>query len=102
MLLRIAQCESLFAPGNTPRSFFVNYKKLIMENAVPDDLYAELEKVSSMTEAEVTKAYNSDSKAEILALINADIESLNGEQNEDYDVGMDYDELCRVQGLSRY
>jgi len=75
-----------------------------MENAVLDDLYAELEKVSSMTEAEVTRAYKTDSKAEILALINADIESLNRIQyeDEDYNVGMDYDELCRVQGLSRY
>ena len=75
-----------------------------MENAVLDDLYAELEKVSSMTEAEVTRAYNTDSKAEILALINADIEFLNRIQyeDEDYNVGMDYDELCRVQGLSRY
>ncbi|MBP1615887.1 MAG: hypothetical protein H6Q13_3335 [Bacteroidetes bacterium] len=75
-----------------------------MENAVLDDLYVELERVSSMTEAEVKKGYNTDSKAEILALINADIESLNRIQyeNEDYDDGMDYDELCRVQGLSRY
>ncbi|MBP1613949.1 MAG: hypothetical protein H6Q13_1397 [Bacteroidetes bacterium] len=69
-----------------------------------DDLYRELERVSSMTEAEVKRAYNADSKSEILALINADIEFTLKEQyeDEDYDDGMDYDALCRVQGLSRY
>lgn len=69
-----------------------------------DDLYRELERVSSMTEAEVKRAYNADSKSEILALINADIESILKEQyeDEDYDDGMDYDALCRVQGLSRF
>jgi len=69
-----------------------------------DDLYKELERVSSMTEAEVKRAYNADSKSEILALINADIESTLKEQyeDEDYDDGMDYDALCRVQGLSRF
>jgi len=69
-----------------------------------DDLYKELERVSSMTEAEVKRAYNADSKSEILALINADIESILKEQyeDEDYDDGMDYDALCRVQGLSRF
>ncbi len=69
-----------------------------------DDLYKELERVSSMTEAEVKRGYNADSKSEILALINADIESTLKEQyeDEDYDDGMDYDALCRVQGLSRF
>nr|WP_320058820.1 hypothetical protein [uncultured Bacteroides sp.] len=69
-----------------------------------DDLYRELERVSSMTEAEVKRAYNADSKSEILALINADIEFTLKEQyeDEDCDDGMDYDALCRVQGLSRF
>lgn len=91
------------APGNTPRSF-LKFKILIMENAVLDDLYTELERVSGMTEQQVMVAYNADSKGEILALINAEIESTLKEQYEenDYDEGMDYDELCRVQGLSRY
>ncbi|WP_071146719.1 hypothetical protein [Bacteroides ihuae] len=69
-----------------------------------DDLYKELERVSSMAEEEVKRVYNADSKSEILALINADIESILKEQYEyeDYDDGMDYDALCRVQGLSRF
>lgn len=69
-----------------------------------DDLYKELERVSSMTEEEVKRVYNADSKPEILALINADIEFTLKEQyeDEDYDDGMDYDALCRVQGLSRF
>ena len=64
-------------------------------------LQAELEEVEIMTDLEVMQRYNSDLKSEIIQLIKEDIiiEELAELNN---DSGMDYDELCYSQGISRY
>lgn len=80
-----------------------------------EELYAELECVEQMTEAQVMAAYNADSKDEIIELILEDIESARREahrnpsdEHRDHDdEGDDHLEeertaLCISQGLARY
>lgn len=66
-----------------------------------ESLYEELKEVQSMTDNEVMKRYNTDSKEEIIQLIKEDI--IVEKSKESYnDSGMDYDALCYSQGISRY
>lgn len=66
-----------------------------------EDLQDELERVENMTELEVMKAYNSDSKKAIIQLIKEDIIIEESSEYNESD-GMDYDGLCYSQGISRY
>lgn len=67
-------------------------------------LYRDLETVDGMDEKTACRVYNVDCKAEIIEVIEEEIETykaiLRTDDNEDD--GMDYDALCEVQGLSRY
>lgn len=67
-------------------------------------LYRDLETVESMDEETACRVYNVDYKAEIIEVIEEEIETykaiLGADDNDDD--GMDYDALCAVQGLSRY
>ena len=64
-------------------------------------LQSELEEVEIMTDLEVMQRYNSDSKSEIIQLIKEDI-IIEESADLNNDSGMDYDELCYSQGISRY
>lgn len=64
-------------------------------------LQAELKEVQEMTDLEVMQNYNSDSKEEIIQLIKEDI-IIEESAELNNDSGMDYDELCYSQGISRY
>lgn len=66
-----------------------------------ESLYEELKEVQSMTNNEVMKRYNTDSKEEIIQLIKEDI-IIEKSKESDNDSGMDYDALCYSQGISRY
>ena len=70
-----------------------------------DNLYRELEEVSSTTPELVCEKYNADSKGEILALINAEINSIESDE-EDYEQGEEIErertDLCLSQGISRF
>lgn len=67
-------------------------------------LYRDLDTAEGMDEETARRVYNVDCKAEIIEVIEEEIETykaiLGGDDNEDD--GMDYDALCEVQGLSRY
>lgn len=69
-----------------------------------NQLYIELEEVARMSFKAVCKKYNSDSKSEIIAAIQAEIESLENELHEisdDYeDDEMDYSNLQLSQGMA--
>lgn len=67
-----------------------------------EELYKELEIVKNMTDLEVMKNYNSDSKQEIIQSIKEDIIIEKSSEYNNDDDGMDYDSLCYSQGLSRY
>lgn len=80
-----------------------------------EELYAELEHVEQMTEAQVMAAYNADSKEDIIDLIREDIESAqrearrnpsdeHGDHDDDDDEHLEEERtaLCLSQGLSRY
>ena len=58
-----------------------------------DGLYKDLEAAQNNDERTVCLMFNADSKKEVIQLI-------TDETCEDD--GMDYDALCRVQGISRY
>lgn len=65
-----------------------------------EELYIELEAVRKMSEEEVCECYNSDTKGEIIACIQEEIDAL--EDNYSYlpeDDGMDYVQLQLSQGL---
>lgn len=65
-----------------------------------ENLYIELDAVKIMSEAEVCECYNSDTKDEIIAAIEEEIDAL--EDNYNYlpdDDGMDYVQLQLSQGL---
>lgn len=70
-----------------------------------DSLYKDLEAACNNDEETVCTMFGADSKQEIIRLITEEIDCLESELvgfdtcDED---GMDYDALCRVQGLSRY
>lgn len=67
-------------------------------------LYRDLETAKSMDEETARRVYNVDCKAEIIEVIEEEIETyksiLGVDDNEDDSI--DYDALCEVQGLSRY
>ena len=70
-----------------------------------DSLYKDLEAAHNNDERTVCLMFNADSKKEVIQLITDEIDSLEDalkgfETCEDD--GMDYDALCRVQGISRY
>lgn len=67
-------------------------------------LYRDLENVNNMDEETARKVYNTDSKDEILEVIEEEIKTYEAILGSDdcEDNGMDYDSLCMVQGLSRY
>lgn len=67
-------------------------------------LYRDLDTAEGMDEETARRVYNVDCKAEIIEVIEEEIETyksiLGVDDNEDD--GIDYDALCEVQGLSRY
>lgn len=67
-----------------------------------DKCYNELEEVKAMSEEDVCKAYNAESKQEIIALIYEEITALENYQGEDCseDDGMDYESLQMSQGMA--
>lgn len=68
-----------------------------------DALYNDLDNVRNMDEDTVRRLYNTDSKSEMLEVIQYEIDTCKFKlQEEDDDDGMDYDAICMVQGLSRY
>ena len=64
-----------------------------------DSLYKDLEAAHNNDEEAVCLMFNADSKKEAIQLITED--ALKGFETCEDD-GMDYDALCRVQGISRY
>lgn len=70
-----------------------------------DSLYQDLEAAHRQSEEAVCLKFNADSKQEIIQLITEEIDQLEEELKGftpcDND-GMDYDALCRLQGISRY
>lgn len=69
-----------------------------------DTLYRDLNNVKSMDEDTARRVYNVDFKAEIIEVMQEEIETYQAIIGLDTkeDDGMDYDALCMVQGLSRY
>lgn len=71
-----------------------------------DSLYKDLEAACNNDEETVCTLFGADSRQEIIRLITEEIDGLEKELKELGDAcdddGMDYDALCRVQGLSRY
>lgn len=70
-----------------------------------DSLYKDLEIAHNSDEQTVCRVFNADSKREAIQVITDEIdnyESALEEYNLPDDDGMDYDALCRVQGLARY
>lgn len=68
-------------------------------------LYKDLDNIQNMDEETVRRVYNVDCKADIIEVIEEEIDTneaiLSGpDTGEDND--MDYDALCLIQGLSRY
>lgn len=73
-----------------------------------NDLYSEVESIKDMTEEEAKRAYNVDSKDEILAILYEEITALEEEYEEqcfDYtpeEFEAERTALCLSQGLARY
>ena len=67
-------------------------------------LYRDLDNIQNMDEATARRVYNVDCKADIIEVIQEEIETYQTILGLDAkeDDGMDYDALCMVQGLSRY
>lgn len=67
-------------------------------------LYRDLDTVESMDEETACRVYNADNKADIIEDIEKDIATYRAILGADdcEDDGMDYDALCKVQGLRRY
>lgn len=67
-------------------------------------LYRDLDNVENMDETTACRVYNVDCKADIIEVIQEEIETYQAILGFDAkeDDGMDYDALCMVQGLSRY
>lgn len=69
-----------------------------------DALYRDLNNVQNMDEKTARRVYNVDCKADIIEVIEEEIDTyeaiLKPDTGEDND--MDYDALCLIQGLSRY
>lgn len=70
-----------------------------------DSLYQDLQIAHNADEKTVCLTFNADSKQEAIRLITDEIdhyEEMLQELDLPDDDGMDYDALCRVQGLARY
>ncbi len=68
-------------------------------------IYKDLNNVRNMDEATVCRVYNVDCKADIIEVIEEEIdtyEAILSEPDTSEDKDMDYDALCLIQGLSRY
>lgn len=67
-------------------------------------LYRDLDNIQNMDEATARRVYNVDYKADIIEVIQDEIETYKAILGPDTseDDGMDYDILCTVQGISRY
>jgi hypothetical protein len=67
-------------------------------------LYRDLDNVQNMDEQTACRVYNVDCKADIIEVIQEEIETYKAILGHDTceDDDMDYDALCEVQGLSRY
>lgn len=66
-------------------------------------LYRDLDNIQNMDEATARRVYNVDCKADIIEVIQDEIDTCKAIMQPDFeDDGMDYDTLCTVQGLSRY
>lgn len=63
------------------------------------DARLEIAEINSMSLAEVQVLHNVDTKEEAIQGV---LESIESEEEEYEDDGMDYDALCLSQGLSRY
>ena len=68
-------------------------------------LYKDLDNIQNMDEETVRRVYNVDCKADIIEVIEEEIDTYEAilagpDTGEDND--MDYDALCLIQGLSRY
>ena len=65
----------------------------------------ELRIIAVMDEEDVCKVFNCDSKDEAISIREDEIQQYENQLKESElsgDDGMDYDALCRIQGLSRY
>lgn len=71
-----------------------------------DRLYVELSLVKGSDEETVKRAYNADSKAEVVLLVEEEIAVREAalREREGFTVcpGIDYDALCSSQGLARF
>ena len=70
-----------------------------------DGLYKDLNFAYNADEETLCRAFNADSKQEYIKVLTEEVdkyEALLEEYNLPEDDGMDYDALCRVQGISRY
>ena len=70
-----------------------------------DGLYKDLNFAYNADEETLCRAFNADSKQEYIKALTEEVdkyEALLEEYNLPEDDGMDYDALCRVQGISRY
>ena len=68
-------------------------------------LYRDLDHVQNMDEETARRVYNVDCKADIIEVIEEEIdtyEAILSEPDTSEDKDMDYDALCLIQGLSRY
>lgn len=63
------------------------------------DARLEIAEINSMSLQAVQVLYNVDTKEEAIQGV---LESIESEEEEYEDDGMDYDALCMSQGLSRY
>ncbi len=68
-------------------------------------LYRDLDNAQNMDEETARSVYNVDCKADIIEVIEEEIdtyEAILSEPDTSEDKDMDYDALCLIQGLSRY
>ena len=70
-----------------------------------ENLRSELRVIAVMDEKNVCIAFNCDSKDEAISIREDEIQYYKNQLKESdlpEDDGMDYDALCKIQGLSRY
>lgn len=70
-----------------------------------DKLYRDLEVAHNTDEQTICRAFNADSKQEYIKILVGEIDNYESAL-EEYDIpddeGMDYEALCRIQGIARY
>lgn len=70
-----------------------------------DSLYQDLNIAHNADDQTVCRTFNVDTKQEAIRMLTSEIdnyEAVLGQFDLPDDDGMDYDALCRVQGLARY